>query len=93
MRISDRSDRRISDRVSAHLNRLSSLEGRFVGIRHIVQRDSVKLSLVDVCDSVVLAALRRANWRLQVILEPIGGESADRPRVREKNSYNFPATM
>jgi len=62
----------------SYLDRLSRLEERFVGVRHVVQRDPVELALVDVRYSVVLATLRRADGRLQVVFKSVGRETAGR---------------
>lgn len=50
---------------------------RLVGVVHVLERDAVELPLVDVGDAVVLAPLRRAGRRLQVVLEPVRREPAD----------------
>lgn len=55
----------------SYLDCLPCLEERFVRIGYVFQRDSIELTLVDVRYSVVLAALRRADRRLQVILESV----------------------
>lgn len=43
---------------------------RLVRIVHVLERDAVELSLVDVRYPVVLPALGRADRALQVVLEP-----------------------
>lgn len=55
----------------SYLDCLPCLEERLVRIGHVFQRDSVELALVDVRYSVVLAALRRADRRLQVVLKSV----------------------
>lgn len=43
---------------------------------HVLERDAVELALVDVGDAVILAPLRAAARRLQVVLEPVRGKPA-----------------
>lgn len=50
----------------------------FVRIVYVLECDAVELSLVDVCDAVVLAPLRAAARRLQVVLETVRRKPASK---------------
>lgn len=60
---------------TTYLNRLSRLKKRFVWIRYVVESYTIELTLIDVRYSVVLASLRRADGRLQMILETVRREA------------------
>lgn len=55
----------------SYLDCLPCLEERLVRIGHVLQRDPVELALINVRYSVILAALRRADRRLQVVLKSV----------------------
>lgn len=59
-----------------YLDSLARFELWLVWIRHIIQCDAIKLTLIDVGYSVILTTLRCTDWRLQVVLEAIGRVTA-----------------
>lgn len=72
----------------AHNTHLDSLVLEwFVRIVHVLKRDPVKLAFVDVGDAVVLAPLRTAARRLQVVLEPVRGKPV------KNNAYLVPENI
>jgi len=77
----------------SYLDCLPCLEERLVRIGNIFQRDPVELALVDVCYSVVFAALRRADRRLQVILKSViretKGQTSKISQIKHRHNFGM----
>lgn len=69
----------------SYLDCLPCLEKRLVRIGHVFQRDPVELALVDVRYSVVLATLRCADRRLQMVFESVIRETVGQTNKISRN--------
>lgn len=65
-----------------HLNRCI-LDWLF-RIVHILQRNAIELTLIDVGDAIVLTSLRRADRALQVVAKAHVCEATERQREKEE---------
>lgn len=56
---------------------------------HILQRNAIELTLIDVGDAIVLTSLRRADRALQMVAKAHVCEATERDRKRRKRDRDM----